>query len=99
MMRFTALELKMLALFSEELNCATYEEEIDNGNVCLLIESDFKNFPGGTKTARGVISSLVKKGMVTVDYHGIDGRTEYWATDKGLKSVFEEIVHVGYIYY
>ena len=94
MTKFTDLEIKMLALFSEELNCDTYEEEIDNGNVCLLIESDFKNFPGGTKTARGVISSLVKKGMVDVDYHGHEGRTEYWATDVGLKNIFKEIVHV-----
>ena len=90
MTKFTQLEIKMLEMLSYELNCSNYEDEIDNGNVCLLIESDLRAFPGGANVARGVVSSLVKKDIMCVENNS--GRQEYWATNYGLKKVFEEIV-------
>ena len=85
---FTDLECEVLYLLVTCLNTSSVEEELDNGNVCLLLDQDLEYVTGGPKVARGVISSLVKKGWIAVEQNGQEGRTEYWAEDKLLPYLF-----------
>ena len=85
---FTDLECEVLYLLVACLNTSSVEEELDNGNVCLLLDQDLECVTGGPKVARGVISSLVKKGWIAVEQNGQEGRTEYWAEDKLLPYLF-----------
>jgi len=90
---FTDLEIEVMHLLAECLNMATPEDELDNGNVCLLIPADLAHVTGGPKVARGVISSLVQKGLMHVS-ENLDPerlgkmRAEYWAEDKLIPYLF-----------
>lgn len=90
---FTDLEVEILELLAGCLNMATPEDELDNGNVCLLIPADLKHVTGGPKVARGVISSLVKKGFMHVSENSDPVRlnkmrAEYWAEDRLIPYLF-----------
>ena len=90
---FTDLEIEVLQLLGECLNMSNVEDELSNGNVCLLVEQDLQFITGGPKVARGVIASLAKKGWIEVLQDGADGRTEYWAEDKLLPYLFTLLNH------
>jgi hypothetical protein len=90
---FTDLEVEILELLAGCLNMATPEDELDNGNVCLLIPADLAHVTGGPKVARGVISSLVQKGFMHVSENSDPERlgkmrAEYWAEDKLIPYLF-----------
>lgn len=90
---FTDLEVEILELLAECLNTATPEDELDNGNVCLLIRADLARVTGGPTVARGVISSLVKKGFMHVSENSDPvrlgkPRAEYWAEDRLIPYLF-----------
>jgi|DEB0MinimDraft_10_1074344.scaffolds.fasta_scaffold20756_2 hypothetical protein len=90
---FTDLEVEVMHLLAECLNMATPEDELDNGNVCLLIPADLTRVTGGPKVARGVISSLVQKGFMHVSENSDPERlskmrAEYWAEDKLIPYLF-----------
>lgn len=90
---FTHLEIEVMHLLAECLNMSNAADELDNGNVCLLIPSDLTRVTGGSKVARGVISSLVQKGFMHVSENSDPARlskmrAEYWAEDKLIPYLF-----------
>ena len=90
---FTDLEIEVMHLLAECLNTSNPADELDNGNVCLLIPADLTRVTGGPKVARGVISSLVQKGFMHASENSDPGRlgkmrAEYWAEDRLIPYLF-----------
>jgi hypothetical protein len=90
---FTDLEVEVLGLLAGCLNMSNPADELDNGNVCLLILADLEHVTGGPKVARSVITSLVKKGFMHVSENSDPARlgkmrAEYWAEDRLIPYLF-----------
>jgi len=67
-----------------EMDDRTAEEIIDD-NMCM---ADLSDFPFDASVVRGVISSLIKKGLAV--YFPRDDETDlYWLTDNGVRAFFE----------
>ena len=92
---FTDLEIELMHIFAGELIMDSPENEIDNGNMCFLINQDIEKITGGMSVARGVVSSLIKKGFISAemaddpaDWYSNKQRAEYWAFDEFLPYLF-----------
>lgn len=80
---FTLYELKIISLVAEWRNYDNLESEL-NDNACGVYLNDIIEYtPLDTKTARGVLSSLIKKDMLYCDK--VNGEQFFRATDKCLE--------------
>ena len=86
-MKYTELELKIIAIIGNFLNYETLEANLQDNATYFDID-DVKQLTGmATKEARGVVSSLIKKNILVLDTtdHPI-----FWVTPDGLREYFEK---------
>ena len=80
---FTELEKAILKLVADWRNYDNLESELNDNAVGIYLRDIREYTPLDTKTARGVISSLIQKDMLYTD--SVNGELFFRATDKCLE--------------
>ena len=89
-MTFTDNEKKILELLSEYRNYDNVETELSDNAVGVYMDEDIEKYTDMDSTvARGVVSSLIQKGMLVTD--DVNQKIFYRATDEGIKYLYEQI--------
>ena len=88
MEEFTSNEKKILSLLSEYRNYDNVETELHDNAVGLYMDEDIeKHTDLDSYVARGVVSSLIQKDMLSTDR--VNGKMFYRATDKCIRYLYE----------
>ena len=80
---FTELEKAILKLVAEWRNYDSLEDEINDNAVGVYLRDITEYTPIDTKTARGVLSSLIQKDMLYTD--SVNGEMFFRATNECLE--------------
>lgn len=90
MTKYTELELKVIETIGHALNYDTLEANIDDNCTIIGLE-EAKKAGLEPKVARGVLSSLVQKGLIWGDDDSLQPN-DFWVSVKGLKEYFRLFV-------
>lgn len=87
---FTELEKVIIDLIAEYRNYDSLEDEINDNAVGVYLKDILIYTSLDAKTARGVLSSLIKKDMLYCDK--VNGEQFFRATDKCLEYCYQEVL-------
>lgn len=95
MEEFTSNEKKIISLLSEYRNYDNVETELEDNAVGVYMDEDIEKYTDmDSYVARGVVSSLIQKEMLSTDR--VNGKMFYRATDKCIRYLYDnEEVNTG----
>ena len=93
---YTALEMLVIKNFENGFNYGELENELAD-NACVLSFNELKPKGYSNKQVRGVVSSLIKKGLLFFDdWDGIDSCYPFRITELGLIEYYKLFRHDDY---
>ena len=93
---YTALEMLVIKNFENGFNYGELENELSD-NACTLSFNELKPKGYSNKQIRGVVSSLIKKGLLFFDnWSGIDSYYPFRITELGLIEYYKLFRHDDY---